>query len=76
MIKMIPVDDIPETRPRHDLCGFIEEFVDSKNLAVKVVFNGYKSAMTCYKSLWVAAKKSGYRIKVVIRGDDVYLRKL
>lgn len=75
-----PVDKIPvSTRRRKGLQKFIEDFVNSENKNVRIVFDSldYESPKSCYGSLYRAVKRSEYfNVKVCIRGDDVYLTKL
>lgn len=78
-MKMIPVSDIPSAvRMRHDLAGFIKEFVKSGEEIVRIDFTeyDYKSATSCRSCLYNSARRHGYNIKVIKRGDEVYLRKM
>jgi len=77
-MKFIPVDDIPMRRSKHDLRQFIEDFIESDAKIVKVIFSDqdYKSSRVCRSCLGVAVTKSGYNIKAVIRGEEVFLKKL
>lgn len=77
-MKMIPVDDIPEVvRCRHDLRDFLKGFVNGEDSIVKIDFteHDYKNVKSCYECLWSGAKLHGYNIKVMKRGDEVYLMK-
>ena len=76
-MKLIPVESIPKRRSKHHLQDLIEEFVNGDAKIVKVDFNDhdYKSSKVCRSCLGVAAKKSGYRLKVSLRNDEVFLSK-
>ncbi|MCM1524244.1 MAG: hypothetical protein NC120_07265 [Ruminococcus sp.] len=76
-MKMIPVNDIPCIRRRHDLADFLKEFADGGDTTVKVDFTEYDyiSAKVCYLCLHNAAKRHGYNIKVMIRENEVFLTK-
>ena len=77
-MKFEEVGSIPKRRSKHHLQDFIEEFVNSDAKIVKVIFSehDYKSSKVCRSCLGVAAKKSGHRIKVSLRGEEVFLSKL
>lgn len=77
-MKFEEVEFIPKRRSKHHLQDFIEEFVNSDAKIVKVIFgeHDYKSSRVCRSCLGVAAKKSGYHIKVSLRGEEVFLSKL
>lgn len=78
-MKLIPVDNIPEIRHRGNnrLQAMIEEFVNSPYEVVKCQFDEgeYKSSKVCASVLRIAVKCSRYSIKVIKRGDDIYLSK-
>ena len=76
-MKMIPVDRIPEKAERHRLQDVIKEFYNSQNEAVKLEFadGEYKNSEIAYRCIFTAAKRSGYGVKVVKRGEEVYLIK-
>lgn len=76
-MNIIPVDQIPKKRGYHKLQEMLEEFVKSPNDVVKVQIKEgeYKSPSSCVKSLYCAVKRSGYAIKIHMRGDDIYLEK-
>ena len=77
-MKFVEVESIPKRRARHHLQDFIEEFINSDAKIVKVIFSNhdYKSSRVCQSCLGVAAKKSGCRIRVSLRGDEVFLSKI
>lgn len=76
-MKLVPVDQIPKKRGYHKLQDMLEEFVKSSDDLVKIQFkeNEYKNAKACCSSLYCAVKRSGYAIKIHMRGDDIYLEK-
>lgn len=77
-MKLIPVESVPKRRARHHLQDLIEEFVNGDAEIVRIDFNDhdYKSSKVCRSCLGVAAKQSGYRIKVSIRDGEVFLSKI
>ena len=77
-MKLIPVEAVPKRRGRHHLQDLIEEFVRSDAQVVKIDFSehDYKSEKVCRSCLGVAAKHSGYPIKVSLREGVVYLSKI
>lgn len=77
-MKLIPVEAVPKRRSRHHLQDLIAEFVKSDDKVVKIDFSDhdYKSAKVCRSCLGVAAKQSGYPIKVSLREGIVYLSKM
>ena len=77
-MKLIPVEAVPKRRGRHHLQDLIEEFVKSDDKVVKIDFSDhdYKSAKVCLSCLGVAAKQSGYPIRVSLREGIVYLSKM
>ncbi len=76
-MKLIPVNEIPGRRDRHDLRRILHDFAESADSIVKIDFNDYdyKSAKVCYNCFWVAARAADHHIRVVRRGDSVYLTK-
>lgn len=76
-MKLMPVESVPKRRAKHRLQDLIEEFVNSDAKVVKIIFDedDYKTPKVCRACLGVAVKKSGYSIKVSIRGNEVYLSK-
>ncbi len=76
-MKLIEVDSVPKRRSKHDLQDVMKSFInsDSKICKVELADNDYKSWKVCYSCLRVAAIRSGLRIKVKCRGEDVYLVK-
>ncbi len=77
-MKLIPVEAVPKRRGRHHLQDLIEEFARSDAQVVKIDFSehDYKSEKVCRSCLGVAAKHSGYPIKVSLREGVVYLSKI
>lgn len=76
-MKLVPVGGVPKRRSKHHLQDLIEEFVTMDADVVKIDFNDhdYKSAKVCRSCMGVAAKKSGYAIKVSLRDGEVFLSK-
>ncbi len=77
-MKLIPVETVPRRWGRHHLQDLIAEFVKSDAKVVRVDFNehDYKSAISCQSCLRVAAKRSGYPVKVMRREKNVFLSKM
>lgn len=77
-MKLIPVDSVPKWRGRHDLQGMIAEFVNGDDKIVRIDFNehDYKSAIVCRACIGLAVKRSGHPIRVSIRGNEVFMRKI
>ena len=71
-MKLIPVEAVPKRRGRHHLQDLIEEFARSDAFSE----HDYKSEKVCRSCLGVAAKHSGYPIKVSLREGVVYLSKI
>lgn len=76
-MKLEPVEFVPKRRAKHHLQDLIEEFVNSDAKNVKVIFSDYdyKSSKVCRSCLGIAAKTSGYQIKVSLRDGEVFLSK-
>lgn len=77
-MKLTFVDELPKARSGyHNLQALIEEFMNSDCEIARVDLhkNDYKSSNHAYKSIWLSARKSRRLVKVVKRGDDVYLVK-
>lgn len=77
-MKLVPTDKIPEIKRNYNkLQEIIEEFVNGPYEVVKVQLNEneYKSFEVCVSVLRVAVKRSRYSVKVIKRGNDVYLSK-
>lgn len=78
MLKMEKVNEVPEvSNAKKKLQQFIEEFVNDDAEVVKIHFDetDYKSAKVCCCSLRLAIIRSGHKIKVFKRGEDVYMAK-
>ena len=77
-MKFIPVEAVPKRRFKHHLQDLIEEFVKGDAEVVKIDLHEheYKSAKVCRSCLGIAAKKSGYPVKVFYRDGVVYLSKV
>ena len=74
-MKLTYVEQIPKRKDHHDLQGLLREFINSDRDIAKVEFTDkdYKSPVICASCLSSAIKRSGYRIRVMRRGKDVYL---
>lgn len=79
-MKMKPVDSIPNIKrcAKHSLQDFIADFMDLDSRIVMVEYgpSDYKSATVAASCLSVAAKKSGYPVKVMKRKDKIFLMKI
>ena len=75
-MKFVPTDRVPK-RGYHKLQSMIEEFVNGPYDVVKIQIkeNEYKNAKACCSSLYGAVRRSGYKIKIYMRGGDIYLEK-
>ena len=79
-MKLIPVKSIPEKTNKPSkvhLREILEDFVHSSNDIVKVDYreDGYSSSGVCGRSLQVIIRNNGFPIRVIWRGDDIYLKK-
>ena len=77
-MRIIEVDSVPKRRGnRHDLQSVIKTFVesDAKFCRIELAPDEYKSWKVCYSCLRIASKRSGHKIKVQCRNEDVYLVK-
>lgn len=77
MLKMEKVDKVPEINNKKKLQKFIEDFVNGDAEVVKVHFGetDYKSPKVCRSCLSNAVVRSGHKIKVFLRGTEVYMSK-
>lgn len=78
-MKLIPVETVPRRKSsRHDLQNLIVEFMDGDADIVKIDLgeHDYRSAKVCRSCLGAAVKRAGYPIKVMLREDIVYLKKM
>ena len=77
MLKMEKVERVPGVNAKKKLQQFIEEFVNSDAELVKVHFEetDYKSPKVCRSCLANAVIRSGHKIKVFLRGTEVYMSK-
>lgn len=79
MIKLVEVKEIPKSRRgKQHLANFLDEFMKSDMKLAKIEYHDrdYVDAKSCYKCCSRAAKHSGLPIKVLRRGENVYLVKL
>lgn len=78
-MKFTIVNEVPEKKAsRKDLQKFLDIFEKSEGVIARVDIteHHYKSPRIAYNCLWSAAKRSRRNIKVVLRGNDVYLVKV
>lgn len=75
-MKIVPTDRIPK-KGYHKLQDMIEEFVNGPYDLVKVQIreDEYKNAKSCCSSLYNAVKRSGYKVKICQRGNDIFMAK-
>ena len=76
-MKIVPVDQVPKKRGYHKLQDMLEEFVKSPYDVVKIQIKEgeYKNAKACCTSLYGAVKRSGYKVKIYMRDNEIYLAK-
>lgn len=77
-MNLIPVDSVPVGGRRHNLQQLIVDFLESESDVVRVDFTekDYANSKSCYTSLWSAIKASRHKVKVFIRGNEVFLSKV
>ena len=79
-MRYVKVDAVPEKRVGYnDLQGIIKAFMSYDSIEVARLDwkdNEYKDSLSCYKSLMSAVKRSGENIKVCLRGNEVYMKKI
>lgn len=78
-MKLIPVEILPKKRAnRKGLQDFIEEFCNGEIKMARVDFsdNDYKDAKSCYSSIYKAIWRSKRPVKVIMRGNEVFLAKV
>ena len=79
-MKLVYVDEVPEVKNKckpHNLQKLIEEFVKSDREVAKVDIDGdeYKSILVARQCVYVAIRRSHHKVRVVKRGEDLYLIK-
>ena len=79
-MKFIPVKSIPEPqrKPQYSkLQAILEDFVHSSTKIVKVDYrhDEYTSVGSCACSIRKMTNYHGFPIHVIMRGDDIYLKK-
>lgn len=77
-MNLVPVESVPQrAATRHRLQDLIEEFVNGDADIVRVEFGekDYKSAKVARSCLSVAITRSRRNIKVMLRGDQIFLSK-
>ena len=69
--------EIPRQRKNNRLQKILKEFVLSEQDTAEVCVEDheYKSTRVLYSCMWVAAKRSKYNVRVILRGNRVYLKK-
>lgn len=79
-MKLTFVENVPTGRVKknHKLQAFIKEFAESDHKVAKVDFTEeeYKNTYSCVNALRRAIKHSKRPVKVIQRGDEVYLTKM
>lgn len=75
----VKADKVPEFKTsRNDLQSLIREFMNDDSVTVAKLNwkeGEYASPTNCYKTMYIAVIRSGRRLKVRKRGDEVYLEK-
>ena len=78
-MKLEKTNFIPDTerRNRHDLQEIIDGFCNSDVEMARVVISetDYKTIIGCYNCMYRAIKRSKHPVKVVKRGNSIYLVK-
>ena len=77
-MNLIKVDNIPaptEPKVRHDLSGLLDEFMNMNTKYVKVAYSDrdYIHVECIRHALWAACRRQARPVKVVRRGEDIYL---
>lgn len=70
------VEKVPKVRrPKHRLVAFFEQFMAENIKVAQVKFNehDYKNATSAQNNLHRAARNHGFPIKVMKRGEEIYL---
>lgn len=78
-MKLVPVNELPKGRKKHDVRLILEEFEHSINMIAEVQFDDkyeYGSILSAYRSISNARRYAGMtNIRVHLRGDKIYLSK-
>lgn len=73
-MRLVKVDHVPQNRVRKgDLFTILDEFMKSENSACRVEGYAHKNVHGAYSVFQRAVKKYGYRIRVSVRGGELYL---
>ena len=80
-MKLVPVKSIPETGSKKDyeaVKDVIDEFIHSGNTYVKVVDDSgaYANHQSRVATLRTTIIRCGYNVKILQRGEDIYLAKI
>lgn len=75
-MTLTPVESLPKKENRgfrHDLQTLVKEFMNGDARIAKI--DGYVFTYSLYNGLRAAVQRSGYPVRVHMRGNDVYLVK-
>ena len=74
-MRAVPINCIPEAKRYHRLQAFLEEFVNSNVGFAKIELapDEYESPLIAYRCIGLAAKRGNHPVKVIKRGNDLYL---
>jgi hypothetical protein len=78
LMKAIAVHCIPERmHGNHKLRRFFEDFITSNIKLAKIELSEveYKSPKVAQNVMGIAARRGKYPVKVMLRGDDIYLQR-
>lgn len=77
-MKLVEVKEIPKRRAGHNLYDMLTEFMmsDSSIVRVDITEADYKSATVGYGCIRTAVRKYRYPIKVCMRKNEIYLKKI
>lgn len=77
-MKFVEVKEIPSARRfthRGEMRDYLEEFMKMNVPIVKIENHGYKSTKLAHSAFYKAAKHWCYPIDVILRDDEVYLKR-
>jgi hypothetical protein len=76
-MRLVPIEKIPAASKKK-LQKFIDDFVKSEVPRVEIIYapSEYRNSNSCYSSFYMAAKRSGYRIRVTSVGDRTFMENL
>lgn len=73
-MRLVKVDHVPQNGVRKgDLFAILDEFMKSENSACRVEGYAHTNVRGAYSAFKRAVKKYGYRIRVSVRGGELYL---